>query len=39
VKNVFVFYDIIDETKVIGLGINDFRGQEYDNRSNTKIKH
>jgi len=35
----FLFNVILDELKVLGLDINDLRGQGYDNESNTKGKH
>ncbi|KAH1264719.1 hypothetical protein GmHk_01G000576 [Glycine max] len=34
-----LFDAIIDELKIVGLDINDLRGQEYDNGSNMKGKH
>ena len=34
-----LFDAIIDELKIVGLDINDLRGQGYDNGSNMKGKH
>ena len=39
ISGKYLFDAIVDELKIVGLDINDLRGQGYDNGSNMKGKH